>query len=480
MLAGEHPAKGTTTAVELRERLRALMDVGIDSFLDLTQPDEFEPYDVDLPPGVHYERRPIRDHSLPSRREHMVEILRYVDHELRSGRRLYVHCHAGIGRTGMVAGCLLAERGAPGEAALHELNRLWQQCDRSQTWPYVPETDEQAAFVREWKVSKKKADTVTQLEAMPLRTPEPRRNPARVLLSLQGRFHGALLGLAVGDALANPVQQMKPGTFEPVTDFAGGGTLSLPPGGWSDDTATALCIAESLLECNASDPRDQVERFTRWQLEGHLSATGESAGVASGTARSLAAARWRRQVYPGSHDPKHLDPEVLSRVAPTVMFGFGSLEVVTHLACEAARITCQAPGALDACRLLAASVHAALEGARKADVLNPPNDLVDTINIRGKIAELRQRAAERTPKALPSVVEVLGAALWAFETTSNFADGAMRAASLGGSCDVVAAVYGQVAGAHYGAEAIPVGWRNALLRRDLIETFADRLFAHAT
>jgi ADP-ribosyl-[dinitrogen reductase] hydrolase len=222
-----------------------------------------------------------------------------------------------------------------------------------------------------------------------------------------------------------------------------------------------------------------VDRFTRWQQEGHLSATGESAGVASGTARALAAARWRRQVYPGSHDPKHLDPEVLSRVAPTVMFGFGSVEVVTHLACEAARITCQASGALDACRLLAASMHAAFEGARKADILNPPGDLADSSNIRGKLAELRKRATERTPKALPGVVEVLAAAFWAFETTSNFADGALRAANLGGSCDVVAAVYGQLAGAHYGAEAIPAGWSNALLRRDLIETFADRLLAHS-
>lgn len=479
MLAGEHPSKGAATAAELRDRLRAFMDAGIDSFLDLTQPEEFEPYDLDLPPGVHYERRPIRDHSLPSRREHMVEILRYVDRELRDGRRVYVHCHAGIGRTGMVAGCHLAERGAAGEAALIELNRLWQQCERSHSWPYVPETDEQAAYVRDWKPSGK-PDAVAQLEAMPPRTPGKRRSSAPVTQPLQDRFQGALIGLAVGDALANAVQGMKPGTFEPVTAFTGGGTLDLPPGAWSDDTSTALCIAESLLECNASDPRDQVERFTRWQQEGYLSATGECVGIASGTARALKSARWRRQIYPGSHDPRQLDPEVLSRVAPAVMFGFGSVDVVTHLACEAARITCQAPGALDACRLFAASMHAAFGGASKAEVLDPSAELLDTTNVRGKVADLRQRAAERTPKALPGVVEVLAAAFWAFETTSNFADGALRAANLGGSCDVVAAVYGQLAGAHYGIESIPSGWRSALLNRELIVNFADRLLAHVS
>jgi ADP-ribosyl-[dinitrogen reductase] hydrolase len=462
------------------------MDAGIDSFLDLTQPEEFDPYELDLPPGVHYERRPIRDHSLPSRREHMSEILRYVDRELRAGRRVYVHCHAGIGRTGMVAGCFLVERGAPGEAALVELNRLWQQCARSSGWPYIPETDEQASYVRNWKAGGKrdpvvqgKRDPVAQLEAMPLRAPGKRRGAAAVANSLQDRFQGALVGLAVGDALANAVQGLKPGTFEPVTGFTGGGTLELPAGAWSDDTATALCIAESLLECNASDPRDQVSRFTRWQQEGHLSATGECVGIAPGTARALGSARWRRQIYPGSHDPRQMNPEVLSRVAPPVMFGFGSVEVVTHLACESARITCQAPGALDACRLLAAALHSAIEGARKPDVLDPTNELQDTINVRGKVAEARQRAAERTPKALAGVVEVLAAAFWAFETTANFADGALRAASLGGSCDVVAAVYGQLAGAHYGLQAIPAAWRSALLRRDLIIGFADRLYAHS-
>jgi len=45
--------------------------------------------------------------------------------------------------------------------------------------------------------------------------------------------------------------------------------------------------------------------------------------------------------------------------------------------------------------------------------------------------------------------------------------------------DVVAAVCGQLAGAHYGATAIPQSWRNGLMEKDLIEGIADRLLAHA-
>ena len=41
--------------------------------------------------------------------------------------------------------------------------------------------------------------------------------------------------------------------------------------------------------------------------------------------------------------------------------------------------------------------------------------------------------------------------------------------------DKTAAVYGQLAGAYYGAAAIPAHWRDQLAHRDLIVAFADRL-----
>jgi len=54
----------------------------------------------------------------------------------------------------------------------------------------------------------------------------------------------------------------------------GGGPFDLPRGGWSDDTAMALCLAESLLGCEGFDSRDQVARYRRWQQEGTCRAPG--------------------------------------------------------------------------------------------------------------------------------------------------------------------------------------------------------------
>jgi len=74
---------------------------------------------------------------------------------------------------------------------------------------------------------------------------------------------------------------------------------------------------------------------------------------------------------------------------------------------------------------------------------------------------------------------VLGAAFHAFGSTDNFRDAVLSAANLGGNSDVVAAVCGALAGAHYTASAIPALWRNSLMQKALIERYADRLLTHA-
>ena len=88
---------------------------------------------------------------------------------------------------------------------------------------------------------------------------------------LRDRYHGALLGLAAGDALGTTLEFRSPGTFRPLTDMVGGGPFNLQPGQWTDDTSMALCLAESLVRSHGFDPKDQMDRYCRWWQEGHLS-----------------------------------------------------------------------------------------------------------------------------------------------------------------------------------------------------------------
>jgi ADP-ribosylglycohydrolase len=88
----------------------------------------------------------------------------------------------------------------------------------------------------------------------------------------------------------------------------------------------------------------------------------------------------------------------------------------------------------------------------------------------------------REPETLSpagDALDLLEAALWAFDRHASWRDGALAAINLGGHADVIGALYGQLAGAHYGLAGIPLAWREALARRDLIEDLADQLLADA-
>jgi ADP-ribosylglycohydrolase len=477
LLAGEHPA--SASRADTLERLQQLLAAGVSYFLDLTEPGELAGYEQLLPtdsrPGgrqVLYVRRPIRDHSIPAAPEIMSEILAYLDRALDAGHCVYLHCHAGVGRTGTVLGCYFVHRGMIAAEALQHLNTLWRANERSKRWPRTPETEEQHEFVRRWRASGVAAFAADELAA------------AR---GLRDRFRGALLGLAIGDALGASVQYRKPGTFPPVSDLIGGGPFGLPRGAWTDDTAMALCLAESLTECNGFDAADQIARYQRWQRDAHLTSTGECVGITASVAKALATARWSGKSFAGSFDPAQLDKEALSRVAPAALFFMADARAAVRHAAEAARTTHQSSLVLDACRYLGALLVGALQGVSRRQLLtagySPVPGLWNEQPLREQVHAVANESFRRKSSVEIDVsggaASALEAALWAIDRSRNFREGALLAINLGLDSDVIGAVYGQLAGAIYGVGGIPPGWRNALVKRELIEDFADRLLAAA-
>ena len=78
-------------------------------------------------------------------------------------------------------------------------------------------------------------------------------------------------------------------------------------------------------------------------------------------------------------------------------------------------------------------------------------------------------------KSTIPAVSTLQAALWAFETTETFEDGMIAAVNLGGDADSIGAVYGQIAGAFYGFEAIPKRWLNSVKDYNKINELIENL-----
>lgn len=153
ILAGEHPYVGNEA--DARERLNRLCAAGIDYFIDLTEIDEMPDYSRLLPVHAHYLRCAIRDTEVPEEIPQMQQLQSRIRNARSLGRRIYIHCRAGIGRTSVVVGCYLAEGGLDGNAAISELNRLWRECARAETWPIVPQTPAQAEYIRDWPQHRK-------------------------------------------------------------------------------------------------------------------------------------------------------------------------------------------------------------------------------------------------------------------------------------------------------------------------------------
>jgi hypothetical protein len=154
LLAGEYP--GHFDEQKARRRIDAFLEAGLDTFIDLTRQGEVSPYAAILKEqspaygmDARYYRFPIGDFGLPTPGQ-MKAILDQIDTSLEAGRKVYVHCWGGIGRTGTTVGCYLVRRGLGGNEALRQLARWWQEVPKSRIHHQSPETLEQAAFVLGW------------------------------------------------------------------------------------------------------------------------------------------------------------------------------------------------------------------------------------------------------------------------------------------------------------------------------------------
>src|SRR5262245_2994756 len=114
----------------------------------------------------------------------------------------------------------------------------------------------------------------------------------------QERIEGGLVGLLVGDALGVPYEFSSPEDlppadlieFEPPPGFlrAHAGT---PSGTWSDDSAQALCLLDSLLNCGRFDADDFARRLLRWYEDGYMAVDNRVFDVGITTSRALSSLR---------------------------------------------------------------------------------------------------------------------------------------------------------------------------------------------
>jgi hypothetical protein len=92
--------------------------------------------------GLEFHRLPIRDVHVPERIEPVREMVARIARWALAGETVVIHCRGGVGRSGVIGGCVLRVAGLDGEAALAELQRA--------RGPHCPETDAQVRYVMEF------------------------------------------------------------------------------------------------------------------------------------------------------------------------------------------------------------------------------------------------------------------------------------------------------------------------------------------
>ena len=304
---------------------------------------------------------------------------------------------------------------------------------------------------------------------------------------MKDRCRGALIGLAIGDALGAAVEFKPPGTFTPVTGYRDGGPHRLAPGEWTDDTSMALALADSVATAGW-DLQDQTDRYLEWWTQGKYSVNGRCFDIGMTTQTALTEYLGSRDAFAsGDRSESASGNGSIMRLAPIpIRFGHlysDHLEDFAHLAEESSLPTHASEQCLSACRYLATVLAALIQGEDRDVVLSPNWKTLKRLHEIKPLHPLIREIAQGSfrDKQVPDiqgtgwVVKCLEASLWAFHNANCFEDAVLRAVNLGNDADTTGAVCGQLAGAYWGESQIPDTLRSNLARMDLIEHALDGL-----
>jgi ADP-ribosyl-[dinitrogen reductase] hydrolase len=310
------------------------------------------------------------------------------------------------------------------------------------------------------------------------------------------KIRTSLLSLAICDALGGPVEFHARGTFPQITSMQPNHNFSLPAGAWTDDTSMALCLADSLINSSRFSETDQASRYVRWLQTGYLSVTGTC--FDAGNATRVAVSIWASG---GGLDEirSALDRTMccgngsLMRVLPVALMYWSTPGTARDYARRSSLTTHPHRLCQEACELYVYLITTIL-GAADSCVCLEKADLV--LALRDWDYENQElhlvfatgswvNKDEREISSSGYVLHTLEAALWVFLRTHSFEEGAIMAVNLGDDADTVAAVYGGIAGAWYGGNNDEFWsgrvkeWRERLLKREVVEKFADELIMKA-
>lgn len=295
-------------------------------------------------------------------------------------------------------------------------------------------------------------------------------------LTREDRIRGGLLGLLIGDALGVPyefhapeeIPSLKKIEYNPPKGFDRSHN-SIQPGTWSDDGAQALCLLDSLLECNTFDAEDFGKRLVAWYDEGYMAVDEIVFDIGITTSTALSYLRGGvTALKAGPNDVQDNGNGSLMRVLPLVLWHQGSDAELVQFACEQSMVTHGHMRSQICCAIYVLWARNILN-----DSQNPWNYAIETLKkIWGKDSAFIQ---EMEYYIRPSENLKGNGSGYVVDAESSYEKVVKKAIALGRDTDTTACIAGGIAGLKFGESGIPQRWIKGLRGKILYYSMLEKL-----
>lgn len=278
------------------------------------------------------------------------------------------------------------------------------------------------------------------------------------------RYEGAMIGVAVGDALGAPLEFMSANEisyrYGTVREMIGGGWLSVKPGEVTDDTQMTLAVAEGIVANQDStiEPLMMVgANFLRWYRTNPKDVGGTCAAVlaAIDSNETQLMSDWHdaaRHLKKRTHGQTAGNGALMRTVYPALYFH--NAKEAEERASQIGSMTHWHNVSDQTVRLYTLAVNT----IANSDVnQEEAKEMLEQI-----MQPIRGMAGNSTTRPTGYSLDSLVCALDAIRATDSFEDALVCAVNLGGDADTIGAITGGLAGAIYGASQIPLRWTNQL------------------
>lgn len=301
------------------------------------------------------------------------------------------------------------------------------------------------------------------------------------------RCAGGLWGLLVGDALGVPYEFSLPQELPPIDQIEMTPPEGfqktypdVPAGTWSDDGAQALCLLDSLLDCEALDLNDFTGKMADWLDSGLWTPDGRVFDVGVQTERALR--EFRNGALPeesGMVQPKGKGNGSLMRTLPLALWHLGTDRELALDAHRQSLPTHGHPTNQMCCALYCLTARRLLEGLPFSEAFRQAvsrlREIYAEMPLFAKELELFEPDVPVRGGGSGYVVDCLKSAFMILGRTESYEDAVRQAIALGNDTDTTACVTGGLAGILFGAESIPARWMEAMRGKSAVNGLLGRL-----